>query len=241
MTLRILLSGSTGAMGRAITTLVAAADDLKISGTAHGDAFFPEAAAGDVVVDFSHPDQALRCLDFCLRRRLPLVIGTTGLSEQQAGCIAEAAATIPVCRAANFSVGIAVLKRLVGRAARELGADFDAEILELHHGRKADAPSGTALELGRTISGECRDDGKAVYSRRGETGPRPARAIGYQALRGGDVAGEHTVYFLGAGERLELAHRAGDRSIFARGALRSARWLAEQPPGLYAIEDVLGA
>lgn len=240
MALNILLSGGSGAMGGAIRALADADPGTAITAVAHRDQPFPDDAAGDVVVDFSTPDQTLACLDFCLPRGLPLVVGTTGFDAGQAGRMRDAAGSIAVCRAANFSVGVAVLRRLVTRAARELGPDFEAEILDLHHRHKADAPSGTALDLGQAVHAGRRDDAGEVFTRHGQTGPRPDHAVGYQALRGGDVPGEHTVYFLGDGERLELTHRAGDRAIFARGALRAARWLVGRPPGLYALEDVLG-
>ena len=171
----------------------------------------------------------------------PCVIGTTGFDRAQLDEIAAIARSLPIVHAANFSVAVNVLFHLAREAARLLGPEFDAEIVELHHAAKVDAPSGTALRLGAAVA-EGRDEDleeRAVLAREGLTGPRPEHAIGIQTLRGGDNPGEHTLYFVGGGERLELAHRSATRDHFARGAVRAARWVRDRPPGLYDMEQVL--
>ena len=196
----------------------------------------------DVVVDFSIPASTLRVIDAAAARGVPCVVGTTGFSRPERDRIAEVGKQLAIVLAPNFSVAVCMLTHLAREAARGLGPSYDAEILELHHRLKRDAPSGTALRLAEAVA-----DGRAgatqeglVLTRSGEIGPRPPGVIGLQALRGGDNPGEHTVFFLGEGERLELAHRAATREHFARGALRAARWVLGQEPGLYAMEDVLG-
>jgi 4-hydroxy-tetrahydrodipicolinate reductase len=173
-------------------------------------------------------------------RALPCVVGTTGFGEAERREIDALARRCALIVTANFSVAVSVLKHLTREAARMLGPDYDAEIVELHHGAKVDAPSGTALELAGAIEqGRAAERGR-VLAREGQTGARPRGAIGIQTLRGGDNPGEHTVMFLGRGERLELAHRAATRDHFARGAVRAAGWLRAKPPGLYDMRQVLG-
>jgi 4-hydroxy-tetrahydrodipicolinate reductase len=169
------------------------------------------------------------------------VCGTTGFSQRERGELASLAKRLPLVLAPNFSIAVHVLTHLVGEAARLLGPDFDAEIVELHHAAKRDAPSGTALRLAAAVASARGQDLEAalVLAREGETGARPAGAIGVQALRGGDSPGEHTVLLVGRGERLELAHRAATRDHFAAGALHAARWARGRPPGLYGMDDVL--
>lgn len=234
MSFRILLSGATGVIGTTIQQLVEADEDLTIAGTASREGFFDDAAGGDVIIDFSHPDLCMQSLDFAVEHGIPMVIGTTGLDAAQHERIEKAAKTIAICQAANFSLGVNLLIELARCAAEALGEDFDIEILEIHHRRKIDAPSGTALTLGRELaSARGRDpDQSAVFDRSGTREPRRPGQIGYQALRGGEVPGEHTVHFLGDGERLELTHRSSDRSIFARGALLAARRLVDHEPGM---------
>jgi 4-hydroxy-tetrahydrodipicolinate reductase len=198
--------------------------------------------ACEVAIDFSRPEATLALLRAAAPSGTPCVVGTTGFSEAARAELLAASARLPLLVSPNFSVAVTVLADLVGRAARGLSSGYDVEILELHHGAKRDAPSGTALRLARAVAegrGE-RLDEQLILERSGETGPRPAGAIGVQALRGGDSAGEHTVLFLGSGERLELVHRAATRDHFARGALQAARWLLGRPPGLYRMEQVLG-
>jgi 4-hydroxy-tetrahydrodipicolinate reductase len=171
-----------------------------------------------------------------------LVVGTTGLPPQARAEIAALARQVPMVLAPNMSVGVNVLFRLASQAASALGPSYDVEIVETHHRAKKDAPSGTALRLAELAAEALELDARSaiVYERHGETGARGAGTIGVQALRGGDVVGDHTVYFLAEGERLELTHRATSRENFARGAVRAARWVVGKPPALYDMQDVLG-
>ncbi len=194
------------------------------------------------VIEFSTPAATVRHAALAAGAGCAYVAGTTGLAEADEHVLREAARRIPVVYAANYSVGMTLLADLVERAAARLGPEFDIEIVEMHHRHKVDAPSGSALVLGRAAAmgrGVALDD-VAVRGRDGVTGPRQAGAIGFAALRGGDVAGDHTVMFAGEGERLELTHRAGGRAIFAQGAIRAALWAVGKPPGLYTMRDVLG-
>jgi 4-hydroxy-tetrahydrodipicolinate reductase len=199
-------------------------------------------ATVDVLVDFSSVAATLDHSAACLEQGTPLVIGTTGFSATETARLDAVGASLPVCRASNFSPGVNLLFRLVAEAARVLGEDVDIEIQEAHHRHKVDAPSGTALSLGEAAAaarGSALDD-LAVYHRQGQTGPRQGGTIGFSTVRGGDIVGDHTVLLAGDGERLELTHRASSRLAFARGALRAARWLVTQPPGTYDMQDVLG-
>jgi 4-hydroxy-tetrahydrodipicolinate reductase len=197
----------------------------------------------DVVIEFSAPEASARHAELTAAAGTGHVIGTTGLSGEQAARLTAAAARAPIVWAANMSLGINLLVALAEQVARALGPEaFDVEIVEMHHRHKVDAPSGTALALGEAVA---RGRGvrlaeAAMRGRDGLTAERPEGAIGFAALRGGDVVGDHTVLFAGAGERLELTHRATDRRIYARGALHAARWLHGRPPGLYRMADVLG-
>ncbi len=194
----------------------------------------------DVVVDFSLPEATEGYLARCVDARVPLVLGTTGLDETTGIKLLEAAKVIPIVAAANFSVGVTLLIHLAGATARALGTDWDAELFEIHHRNKRDAPSGTALRVGRAVAEATgRSLGAVQRTNRDRVGPRDPGEIGLMALRGGDVVGEHTLMFLGESERLELTHRALDRAIFSRGALRAARWVAGRQPGLYDMVDVL--
>jgi 4-hydroxy-tetrahydrodipicolinate reductase len=211
-------------------------------GVVLGDDPKPALAACDVAIDFSLPAATLATLRAAADAGVAYVTGTTGFTEDERGEIERLARRVPVIHAPNFSVAVNVLVWLAGAAARRLGADYDAELVEIHHAAKRDAPSGTALRLAEAVA-EARGQQLAerlVLAREGETGARPQGAIGIQALRGGDCAGEHTVLFAGRGERLELIHRASTRDHFARGAVRAAVWLADKGPGLYRIEQVLG-
>jgi 4-hydroxy-tetrahydrodipicolinate reductase len=196
----------------------------------------------DVAIDFTVPAATLAALRAAADAGVAYVTGTTGLSEDDQVEIVEHARRIPILRAANFSLSVNVLAWLTREAARRLGPDFDAEIVELHHAQKRDAPSGTALRLAEAVA-EGRGvelAEKQVLERAGDIGPRPPGAIGLQTLRGGDSPGEHSVLFVGAGERLELHHRSHTRDHFARGAVRAAAWLIGREPRLYRIEEMLG-
>jgi 4-hydroxy-tetrahydrodipicolinate reductase len=194
----------------------------------------------DVVVDFSGPEGLVAALDRCETSGTALVTGTTGLSPALEERLAKAAERVAVLRAANFSLGVAVLTRLLREAAAALPG-WDLDILEAHHNRKEDAPSGTALALGHAAAEGrgARLDDLAVYTREGRPGARKAGTIGFAVIRGGDIVGEHQALLMGQGERIELGHRATDRSIFARGALESAAWIAGRAPGAWTIEDVI--
>ena len=218
-------------MGRAIADAAASRQDVRVG---EGEA--------DVFADFSAPDALDQNLESARAANRPILIGTTGLSATHQALIDSASAEIAVLQAANTSLGVNLLAHLVREAAARLGDDWDIEIAEMHHRMKADAPSGTALMLGRAAA-----DGRGVdldrvsdRARDGITGPRTAGHIGFAALRGGTVAGEHQVIFASEGERIELGHRAESRAIFAHGALAAARWLAGKPAGRYTMADVLG-
>ncbi|MDT8439067.1 MAG: 4-hydroxy-tetrahydrodipicolinate reductase [Wenzhouxiangellaceae bacterium] len=236
--MKILLSGATGRVGLEIERLAAADPALTVAGRASRDTFFAPGVCGDVLVDFSRPELTIRSLELAMDQGLPIVIGTTGLPDDLQARIDQAAKRIALCQAANFSIGVQVLHDLVARAAASLPAGFDIEIAEIHHRWKVDAPSGTALALGQAAA-RGRATTEHTETIRGD-GARRIGEIGYQVARGGDVIGEHSVQFLGDGERVELTHRATDRAIFARGALHAARWLLGRPPGHYSMIDVLG-
>jgi 4-hydroxy-tetrahydrodipicolinate reductase len=201
-------------------------------------------AAADVVIDFTAPAASAANAAVAARAKKPLVVGTTGLEAAHEAALAEASREVAIVHAANMSLGVNLLLGLVGRVAAALGEDYDIEILEMHHRHKVDAPSGTALALGRAAAAARGIDlgARGQRVRDGITGPRRPGDIGFATLRGGDVVGEHVVIFAADGERIELSHRAGSRRIFARGAVRAARWLASsgRQPGLYGMADVLG-
>ena len=229
--IRIALFAPGGRMGHAIAAVAEADPDVIID---HDH--------GDVLVDFSSPDGLRQSLDRAVTAGIPVLVGTTGLDEGHDVLIAEAGAIVPVLKSANTSLGVALLTELAERAARVLGPEaWDCEILEAHHGRKADAPSGTALHLGAAIERGRGADAKEELGRCGTGLKREAGSIGYASLRGGTVAGDHDVLFLGPEERLILSHRAESRAIFARGAIAGARFLIGKPAGLYTMRDVIGA
>jgi len=196
----------------------------------------------DVAIEFSTPAATAEHAGLAARLGKGLVIGTTGLHGEEERAVREAARQVPIVWAANTSLGINLLLGLVEQVAARLGPDWDLEIMEMHHRGKVDAPSGTALALGRAAAAArgIGFDEAAVRGRDGITGPRPAGAIGFAALRGGDNIGEHHVLFAGLGEQLELTHRATNRGIYAKGAVRAAQWLVGRPPGLYGMKEVLG-
>jgi 4-hydroxy-tetrahydrodipicolinate reductase len=231
-------SPGSPALGTDIGTL-AGIEPLAITVAASPEALF---AASDVVLDFTAPAATVRHAALAAETGTALVAGTTGLDAAQEARIAVAAERAAVVRAANMSVGVNLLGALTRRVAAVLGPEFDIEILEMHHRYKVDAPSGTALALGRAAAaGRGVDhDAGAARGRDGHTGARRAGDIGYAVLRGGNVAGEHAVIFAADDERIELVHKAGDRTIFARGAVVAGVWLAGRAPGLYGMDEVLG-
>jgi 4-hydroxy-tetrahydrodipicolinate reductase len=222
---RALLIGAAGRMGKTISDLANADSEIDVVGQCDlGDPIEPAMKNCDVAIDFSNADAITEVSAAVLQHRKPLLIGTTGHSQEQRRLIEETAQSLPVVFASNFSIGVNVLFWLTRKAAEQLGGDFDAEIIETHHQMKKDAPSGTAKTLAEVL--------KATKKTQTE--------ISIQSIREGDVVGEHTVIFRGPSERLELTHRAASREIFARGALRAAKWIINQPPGLYSMQDVLG-
>ena len=235
--IRVALVGN-GKMGRMIDSLCERDDGFVTAGlVGPGDcdtlAQIPDA---DAAIDFSYPGNLDMVLKTALARKLPLVIGTTGLDEAQGEAIRAASREIPIVWANNFSTGVTVLCRLARMAAQALGEEFDIEIVETHHNQKADAPSGTAKALLHSVDPE--GSYAVAHGREGRPGAR-GREIGVHAVRGGTVAGEHSVHFFGQMEEIELRHRADSREIFARGALRAARFAVGAKPGLYDMEDVL--
>lgn len=241
MPLSILLNGAKGRMGEAI---IRSAGELGLTiGTAldAGDDLDRHLPGADVIVDFSSHRATRGLLALAVAQRKPIVIGTTGHSAEEKSHLLRIAEQIPCVWAGNFSVGVNLLFALTRRAAAVLGSDYDAEVIEMHHRFKKDAPSGTAARLLEIILEERKLDASALrHGREGITGERSASEVGIHALRGGDVVGDHTVMFAALGERLELTHKASDRGIFARGALRAAQWVVAQPPGIYDMQDVLG-
>ncbi|OHE82467.1 MAG: 4-hydroxy-tetrahydrodipicolinate reductase [Verrucomicrobia bacterium RIFCSPLOWO2_12_FULL_64_8] len=241
MPLTILLNGARGRMGRAVAAAAREIDVRLGAAIDLGDDPAPALPGCDVIVDFSAADATAGLLKLAVTHRKPIVIGTTGHGSAEKKRLRSLAGKIPCVWAGNFSVGVNLLFHLTRQAVRALGADYDAELVEMHHRFKKDAPSGTAARLLEIILEERRLDARAArHGRQGITGERPAREVGVHALRGGDVVGDHTVIFAALGERLELSHKASDRAIFARGALRAAQWVVRQQPGLYDMQDVLG-
>ena len=254
---KVLVVGALGRMGRAVRAALELEPSLVLAAALEGkehpeqgarlergvpvsDDATSALAACDVAIDFSIPSATLATASAAADARVAYVTGTTGFSKTEAAEFDALGAQIPVVRAANFSVAVNTLVWLVRAAAQRLGTGYDAEIVELHHAAKRDAPSGTALRLADAIAEGRGAAGPVVLERAGEVGARPAGAIGVQALRGGDNAGEHTVMFFGRGERLELAHRANTRDHFAAGAVRVAAWLAGRAPGVYRVEQIFG-
>jgi len=260
--LKLVVSGAAGQMGRAIIALLEQEDEMTLGaalekkgyvGTTDRDPVRsvrsfsildqPKKAVqkGDVIVDFTHPTCTGPLLQEALKGGKPMVIGTTGFSEPAREKIRKAALKIPIVFSPNMSIGMNVMFKLVADAAAVLGDAYDAEIVEMHHHRKQDAPSGTALRLGEAIAFArgTRLSRVGRFTRQGMVGARPQGEIGIQSLRAGDVVGQHTVVFAGSGERIELVHHAHSRDNFARGALLAAQWVVHQKPGLYTMMDVL--
>ena len=241
MSLSILLNGAKGRVGQVIAAAakdagltISAALDIGDNPAAHIDAC-------DVVIDFSFHTATRSMIELAVAHQKPLVIGTTGHRAEEKARLLALAAKVPCVWAGNFSVGVNLLFALTRRAAQVLGADYDAEVVEMHHRFKQDAPSGTAGRLLEIILEERKLAATALrHGRQGITGERTSTEVGIHSLRGGDVVGDHTVMFAALGERVELTHKASDRVIFARGALRAAQWIVHQKPGVYDMQDVLG-
>ena len=246
--MKILISGALGFMGREVAAQAKAMGIEVACGVdvAPGTADFPlyttfeDCPTVDVIVDFSTWRPGADLLTYALKHRIPAVIATTGLSEEQLAAIDEAAKGIPIFRSGNMSLGIALLRALAKKAASVLGETFDIEIVEAHHNRKADAPSGTALMLLDAVKEGCESEREAQFGRHGRDCKRRKQEIGVHALRGGTVTGEHEVCFFGTSERVKISHSAENRSVFAAGALKAAAFLAGQKPGMYSMDDVVG-
>lgn len=263
--IRLAVAGSSGRMGRALIEAVLGAPDLSLAaaleqkGNAHvgkaagelvgapggvkvGDDVARAVAGADVFIDFTRPEGTLAHVAACRQQGVNMVIGTTGFGDAQQKEIAAAARDVAIVMSPNFSVGVNVAFRLLEVAARALDRGYDVEIVEAHHRHKVDAPSGTALRMGDVVARVLGRDLKrhAVFGREGVTGERKDETIGFATVRGGDLVGDHTVMFIGAGERLEISHRASSRANFARGALRAARFVATKQNGLFDMADVLG-
>ncbi|MCB1172871.1 MAG: 4-hydroxy-tetrahydrodipicolinate reductase [Leptospiraceae bacterium] len=229
-----------GAIDQSATTLELVGQSIAVQSTTALDSL---ASQSDVVIDFSAPANTLAVLAVCRQYRLPCVIGTTGFDSAELTRIRDFARDIAILHAPNMSVGVNLLFELTGLAASVLQDGYDIEVLEAHHRFKKDAPSGTALRIKEVLLQSLeRSEEQVIYGRKGLTGERPAREIGMHTMRGGDVVGDHTVFFLGEGERLEITHRASSRQTFASGALRAAAFLRQRAgqPGMYAMRDILG-
>jgi 4-hydroxy-tetrahydrodipicolinate reductase len=261
---KLAIAGAAGRMGRTLVEAVLRSGDLSLAaaleapghpglgkdagepvGASTGVKLTPDVAAAiaaaDCLIDFTGPDATVAHLGACATAGKSAVVGTTGFTPEQKARIADAAQRIPIVMAPNFAVGVNAVFKLAVEAARILGDGYDVEIVEAHHRHKVDAPSGTALRLGEAVATALGRDLRscAVHGREGITGERPPQAIGFHAIRGGDIVGEHTVIFAGEGERVEIMVRSGNRMTYALGALRAARWLAGKRAGLYDMFDVL--
>lgn len=242
--MNISVTGRSGRMGQAVVAAIEAEASASVQGTHDSGEDLAAALSGaDVTIDFTLPVLTDELLATALDKKVPLVIGTTGHSEEQKEAIAEAAKTIPIVYASNYSTGVNLLFHLTRQAAAILGNEtFDIEVTEMHHRHKVDAPSGTARTLLDILNEETQTsyEDDVAHGREGNVGPRPSREIGMHTLRGGDVVGDHTVMFAADGERFELTHKASSRMTFASGAVRAALWLEGREAGLYDMQDVLG-
>ena len=247
---RVLINGALGHMGQAVLAVLKANDGdlvpavgVDIQPGAFPGILFSEAAAVDapfdMAIDFSRPAATMALLDLCLREKKPLVIGTTGLGDEEMARLKEASNVIPVFYSRNMSLGVNLQLALVQAAARVLGSAFDPEIVETHHNLKVDAPSGTALMLAEAIEAAREGESELVYGRHEKNKRRTKEEIGIHSLRGGNAAGEHAVYFLGTDEEIVITHRAGSKRVFAEGAVKAAAFLLEQGPGFYTMADII--
>ncbi len=265
MALKVAIAGSSGRMGRMLVEAVLGSEDCTLAGALDlpGSPFLGQDAGAflgrvtgvtltasldtgladaDVLIDFTRPEGTLAHLAACRAHGVAAVVGTTGFTPAQKAELAAFARELAIVFAPNMSVGVNVMLGLLAEAARRLGDDYEVEIVEAHHRHKVDAPSGTALAMGEVVAGALgrRLEDCAVYGREGHTGERDRRTIGFATVRGGDIVGEHSVLFIGTGERIEITHKSGSRANYAAGSLRAARFLAGRAPGLYGMDDVLG-
>lgn len=235
--MKLAIAGASGHMGRAVSELIAKEKSFELVGALRRDDDTTQALnAAEAIIDFSSPDFSISLAKFAAAEGVIHIIGTTGFSPEQEKTIEYAAKKTVIVKSGNMSLGVNLLATLVNQAASSLGSDFDIEILEMHHRNKIDAPSGTALLLGNAAAQARSERLQPKHDRSGKR----SKGIGFASLRGGSVIGEHDVIFAGPSERLVLSHKAEDRSIFARGALRAALWAKGKPPGLYSMQDVLG-
>ena len=265
MTLNIGVLGCAGRMGRSLLAEINANEALNLSCAIARDSAENQGqdvgsligapntgisvqklsdgfGATDILIDFTSPELSLAVLEQAQTHKIPVILGTTGFTEDQMSRVQQASQHIPVVYAANFSVGINVLLSLLPRVAKSIGMDADIEIIEAHHRQKVDAPSGTALALGQTVADALDIDlnKDAIYGRQGQIGARPDGQIGFSTIRAGEIIGDHTVLFGLPSETLEVTHKVSKRATFAQGALRAAQWLHKQPAGFYSMQDVLG-
>lgn len=263
--LKVAITGAAGRMGRALIEAVNAneatqlgwatvapnssligADAGEVAGQGRCGIYLTDGLSTghdqfDVVIDFTTPEATMKHLESLKGQAKTIIIGTTGFNDEQLAKLQYFAQSMPIVFAANYSVGVTLALQLLRTAARVIGDEADIEVIEAHHRHKVDAPSGTALRMGEAVAQTLGRDLKscAVYGREGQEGPRSKDTIGFATVRAGDIVGEHTVLFASEGERLEITHKASSRQTFARGAIRAALWLQDQPPGLYDMEDVL--
>lgn len=245
---KMILSGCMGRMGKAITNIVAETDDAEIVcgfDIAGSDCSYPVysdytsvSVDADVIIDFSHPANLNKLLSFAKKNDLPIVVATTGLTEDQKKELSDASKIIPVFFSANMSLGINLLIRLAKQAAKILESNFDIEIIEKHHNKKIDAPSGTALAIADGIAESLSEKPEYVYDRHSVRKPREKNEIGLHAIRGGTIVGEHEVLFAGPDELIEISHSARSRDVFAQGAVRAAKFLSKKNAGLYSMDDL---
>ncbi|PLX89083.1 MAG: 4-hydroxy-tetrahydrodipicolinate reductase [Desulfuromonas sp.] len=263
--MKVAIIGAAGRMGIRLVHAVLEADGLEVAGAIErsghpqlgqdigriagvdelGVLVSDDLAAtmndADVLIDFTFPDVTLNNLEICAKLGKMVVSGSTGFTPEQRAAAEQYAKQIPVVLAPNMSVGVNACFKLLKETAKILGDDFDVEVVELHHNKKKDSPSGTAVRMGEVVADALGRDYNQVanYHREGMCGERSPQEIGMQTVRGGDIVGEHTVYFIGMGERIEISHRAMSRDMFARGAARACQWIAHQGPGIYDMQDVL--
>lgn len=239
---KLLVTGCKGRMGQAVIDAADAQGVMVGAGIDVGDSLPMSLDLCDCVIDFTSHHFTNELLAECLKQKKSMVIGTTGHTNEELAAIKDAAKTIPIVFASNFSVGVNTLFWLTRKAAELLGPDFDLEVVEMHHRLKKDSPSGTARTLVEILADvrELQYDKDTRHGRFGDVGARTRTEIGVHAVRGGDVVGDHTVIFANVGERVELTHKASSRDTFANGAVRAARWLADKPAGIYDMQDVLG-
>ncbi len=266
MSIKVAVTGAAGRMGRTLIEAIALAQGAELAAAierpgssfigmdsgemlgqgANGICVVDDLAAAvdsfDVLVDFTVPDATVANAELCAMAGKAIVIGTTGFTLEQDAELVRASQSIALCKASNYSVGVNLCFQLLDTAARVLGDESDIEIYEAHHRHKVDAPSGTALSMGEVVAGALGRNlsDVAVYGREGQTGPRDSKTIGFATVRAGDIVGDHTVTFAAEGERVEITHKASSRMSFARGAVRAAAWLVQQPAGQYDMQNVLG-